>query len=197
MSELKYQNRRKKIPRKVSATSLDNAALYYLGRFATSSENLRRVLLRRVDRAARHHDTDRQGCAEMIDQLIKRYLESGLLDDVAYARAQGASLNRRGKSTRAIRGWLRQRFVPADIIDDTLTALAEELGELDLAAAIAYARKRRLGPYRKAAKPPANLEKELAALEKELAALARSGFSYGLAKRIVEATDIDELENAL
>jgi regulatory protein len=190
MSELKYQKRRKKTPRKVSATSLDNAALYYLGRFATSSENLRRVLLRRVERAAKHHDTDRQACAEMIDQLIGRYLESGLLDDVAYARAQGASLNRRGKSIRAIRSWLKQRYVATDIIDDTITALAEELGELDLAAAIAYARKRRLGPYRKAEKPPDSLEKELAAL-------ARSGFSYGLARRIVEATDIDELENAL
>ena len=190
MSELKNQKRRKKIPRKVSATSLENAALYYLGRFATSSENLRRVLLRRVERAARHHDTDRETCAQMIDHLIVRYRQSGLLDDVAYARAQGASLNRRGKSIRAIRGWLRQRCVPADIIEDTINALAEEPGELDLAAAIAYARKRRLGPYRKAGKPPANLEKELAAL-------ARSGFSYGLARRIVEATDIDELENAL
>jgi regulatory protein len=174
----------------VSVTSLENAALYYLGRFATSSENLRRVLMRRVDRAAKHHDTDRQACAKMIDQLIKKFLENGFLDDLAYARAQGASMNRRGKSTRAIQSWLRQRFVPADIVEATITALTKELGEPDLAAAIAYARKRRLGPYRRVERTPDSLDQELAAL-------ARSGFSYGLARRIVDATDIEELENPL
>ncbi len=182
--------RRPKIPRKVSATSLENAALYYLGRYATSSENLRQVLLRRIGRAAKHHDTDLEACGLMVDDLIGRYLKSGLLDDVAYARAQSANLNRRGKAVRAIRGWLRQKAVPADIIDDAIKALSEEIGEPDLAAAIAYARRRRFGPYRKEEKPPESLNKELAAF-------ARSGFSYALARRIVEASDIDELENAL
>ncbi len=190
MSELKYHKRHKKTPHKVSVASLENAALYYLGRFATSSENLRRVLMRRVERAAKHHDTDCQACAEMIEQLIKKFLESGLLDDLAYARAQSASMNLRGKSIRAIHSWLRQRFVPSDIIEATITDLTEELGEPDLAAAIAYARKRRLGPYRRVEKTPYSLDQELAAL-------ARSGFSYGLARRIVDATDIDELENPL
>lgn len=190
MSELKGQKRRPKIPRKVTPTSLDNAALYYLGRFATSSQNLRQVLLRRVGRAAKHHDTDVQACALMIDELIERYLGSGLLDDAVYARAQGASLNRRGKSVRAIRGWLRQKSVPVDIIEDAIGALSAEIGEPDLAAAIAYARRRRFGPYR-------NKDKTQDSRDKELAAFARSGFSYGLARRIVEASDIDELENAL
>jgi regulatory protein len=190
MSEQKYHKRRQKIPRKVTPTSLDNAALYYLGRFATSSQNLRRVLLRRVGRAAKHHDTDVEACTLLIDELIERYLRSGLLDDAAYARAQGASLNRRGKSVRAIKSWLMQRGVPANIIEDAIKTLSAEIGEPDLAAAIAYARRRRFGPYR-------NKEKAPEAKDKELAAFARSGFSYPLARRIVEASDIDELENAL
>lgn len=181
---------KRKIPRKVSATSLENAALYYLQRFATSSENLRQVLSRRVQRAAKHHDTDVEACAQWIDDLIGRYMECGLLNDAAYARAQAASLNRRGKSLRAIRVKLAQKAVPGDIIDDTLGALADELGEPDLAAAIAYARKRRIGPYRLNVKPSDNRDKELAAL-------ARNGFSYSLARKIVEAEDSEELENAL
>jgi len=185
-----HDKKRPKIPRKVTATSLENAALYYLGRYATSSENLRQVLLRRIARAAKHHDTDLEACALMVDELIDRYLQSGLLDDVAYARAQSASLNRRGKAVRAIRGWLRQRGVPAGIVDDAIKALSAEIGEPDLAAAIAYARRRRFGPYRKEKKPPESLNKELAAF-------ARAGFSYALARRIVEASDIDELENPL
>lgn len=184
------EKKRRRIPRKVTPTSLENAALYYLERFATSSENLRQVLSRRVDRAAKHHDTDIEACRQLIDDLIRRYQDSGLLDDSVYARAQAASLNRRGKSLRAIRMKLIQKGVPGDIIDDTLEALAIELGEPDLAAAIAYARKRRLGPYRTNAKAGDNRDKELAAL-------ARNGFSYSMARRIVEAEDIEELENTL
>ncbi len=184
------EKKRGKIPRKVTSTSLENIALYYLERFATSSENLRQVLSRRVQRAAKFHETDVEACAQMIDTLIVRYKESGLLDDASYARAQASSLNRRGKSVRAIRVRLSQKAVPPDIIDETIEALAHEIGEPDLAAAITFARKRRIGPYRKEDMPPGNHDKELAAL-------ARNGFSYSLAKRIVEAANIEELENAL
>ena len=182
--------RRPKVTRKVSATSLENAALYYLGRFATSSENLRQVLERRILRAAKHHDTDIKACNQLVGDLIQRYLESGILNDGIYAQTQAASMNRRGKSLRAIRARLRQKAVSSDVIDDALAVLAGEVGQLDLAAAIAYARKRRLGPYRSNIGKPKNPEKELAAL-------ARSGFSYALALRILEAKDIDELENEL
>jgi len=182
--------RRQKVPRKVSATSLENAALYYLGRFATSSENLRQVLGRRIMRAAKHHETDVEACNQLVDDLIRRYLESGILNDEVYARTQAASMNRRGKSLRAIRVRLRQKSVASDIIDEALQSLAGDIGQPDLAAAIAYARKRRLGPYRRETAGPENLDKEMAAL-------ARSGFSYSLARRIVEAEDIDDLENEL
>ena len=182
--------RRPKITRKVSATSLENAALYYLGRFATSSENLRQVLERRILRAAKHHDTDIKACNQLVGDLIQRYLESGILNDGIYAQTQAASMNRRGKSLRAIRARLRQKAVSSDIIDDALAVLAGEVGQLDLAAAIAYARKRRLGPYRRDTRKPENPDNELAAL-------ARAGFSYSLALRIVEAQNVDELENEL
>ncbi len=181
---------RRKIPRKVTPTSLENIALYYLERFATSSENLRQILSRRVLRSAKHHKTDIEACDQLIDELILRYVDSGLLDDAAYARTQAASLNRRGKSIRAIRIRLRQKGVRSNIIEETLEVLAHEIGEPDLAAAIAYARKRRLGPYRGSSNKPENKDKELAAL-------ARNGFSYSLARRIVEADNIDELENVV
>ena len=189
-TKTKSDTRRRKVPRKVTPSSLENAALYYLQRFATSSENLRQVLSRRVNRSAKHHDTDIEACASLIDDLIRRYLESGLLDDRVYARAQATSLNRRGKSVRTIRVALAQKSIPGSIIDETLDALSEELGEPDLAAAIAYARKRRFGPYRN---PDTPSEKK----EKELAALARSGFSYSMARRIIEAESIEDLENDL
>src|SRR3954454_5000999 len=64
---------------------IENWALSYLGRFASSAENLRRVLRRRGRRRA---GTEAARAADApIDALIARYLAAGLLDDAAYAAA--------------------------------------------------------------------------------------------------------------
>ena len=180
--------RRQKIPPKVSASSIENAALHYLGRYATSSENLRQVLERRIMRTAKHHDTNVDACNQIVSNLIRSYLKNGILNDETYAQTQAESMNRRGKSLCAIRLRLRQKALPIDMIDNAVKLLANEVGSPDLAAAIVFARKRRLGPYRKKTCTP-DIK------EKELAALARSGFSYPLALRIVEAKNVDELKN--
>ena len=181
------KKKERSVPRKMTPARLENIALHHLDRFSTSSENLKRVLTRRVLKSARHHNTDQEQCAAWIDTLIERYQECGLLDDPAYARAQVNSHNRRGKSVRAIRALLRQKGVTAADIDLAIEGLAENHPDPDLAAANAYARRRRLGPYR-------TREVDDKAREKELAALARAGFSYGIARRIVAAETVEEID---
>ncbi len=178
----------RKIPRKMTPARLENIALHYLDRFSTSAENLRRVLIRRAHKAAYHHDTDLEECGAWIDALIARYQECDLLDDKAYAQAQATSLNRRGKSVRAIGAMLYKKGVAAPIIDAVLGSLAEDHEDPDLAAAVAHARRRRLGPYR-------TRDVDDKGREKELAAFARAGFSYGVAKRIVAADTVEEIED--
>jgi regulatory protein len=178
--------RRAKPPRPITAAYLDKAALDYLGRFASSAENLRRVLGRKVERSARAMDegeaeTLRAEGAAMIDALIERYRRSGLLDDKLYAEAKSRSLHRRGGSTRAIRAALAARGVEAEAADAALAELADEVGEPDLAAAFALARRRRLGPFR----PKDRAENR----DRDLAALGRAGFSYDIARKVVDAED--------
>ena len=184
---------RKKGPRKVTPTYLENAALYYLERFATSSANLRRVLMGKVTRSAYVHGTDPDEGAAMVDALIARYQGAGLLDDAAYARMRTTSLHRAGQSLRSIRGKLMQKGVAAGLIDDALAALEadEDTPDLDRAAAIRLARKRRLGPWRAPDKREAKGEKWR---EKDMAALARAGFSYDIARAVIDAEDPDELD---
>ena len=47
-----------KPPTRMTETSLANAALFYLSRYASSSGNLRRVLMRKVARSAAYHGDD-------------------------------------------------------------------------------------------------------------------------------------------
>ncbi len=178
-------------PKKATGKYLENAALHYLQRFASSTENFRRVMMRKVERSARIHDTDRAEGADMIEDLIRRFSDAGLLDDSVYAAGKALSLFRRGAPPRAIRAKLKSKGVDDGAIDAALAALTEEAAEPELAAACVFARRRRLGPYR--VKPTREEERE-ERREKDLAALARAGFGYGIARTVVDADSVEEIE---
>jgi regulatory protein len=174
-------------PRKATPAYLEKAALHYLERYASSEANLRQVLLRKVERSARAHGTDREAGSEAVEALLARLRDAGYLDDAAYARGRAVGLHRAGHSVRAIQARLRQKGVDPDTAAQALEQLEDEAEAPELAAALRYARKRRLGPYR------AEAERDVKA-ERDLAALARKGFSLDLARRVVLCEDLADLE---
>jgi regulatory protein len=186
-TEPRRKPHRRRLPRQATASHLENAALHYLERFSSSSANLRRVLLRKVVRSARAHGTDPAEGAGLVEAIIARYQQSGLLDDAAYAAQKAASLRRRGTSRYGIRGKLAVKGVDAEIIGATLDHLDDEEGSGDLAAACALVRRRRLGPYR-----PQGAQAEHR--RKDLATLARAGFSLDVARRVLAAADAAAVE---
>jgi regulatory protein len=183
-----------KKPRKITERSIENAALFYLQRFATSSDNLKRVLMRKVYRAERAQGAGPDGAvkdgAVIVECVIGRLLRAGLLDDQKYAESHAAALHRRGMSAARIRGKLVQKGVDAEAAEHALAALAAETTSdpagVELASAVNLARRRRLGPFRSPADRPRMREKDLATL-------ARSGFSYPLAVKVIDAACPDTL----
>ena len=71
---------RRRGPKPITLTSLENAALYYLKRFASSSANLKRVLMHKVMRAA---SLRRQGNSRFAirGKLALKGVEGALIDD--------------------------------------------------------------------------------------------------------------------
>lgn len=183
----KPERRKRKGPRKATAKSLENAAAFYLQRFATSAENLRRVLMRRVERSVRLHGTERDEGAAFIEDIITKFERLGYLNDTAYAEMRVRGLRARGASGRAINAQLRQKGLDTDTIDAALDAFAEENEEPERTAAITAARKRRIGPYRTRGDRRENREKDMATL-------ARAGFSYDVVREVIDAETADELE---
>lgn len=174
--------------RPLTAAALENAAVHYLSRFASSSGNLRRVLMRKVARAARDGEEGQAAAgARMVEALIARYLDKGLLNDRAYAAQAAASLARRGASRFSIAGKLAQKGVDKELATRAIADLDEEGGASELAAACALVRRRRLGPYRAPGK-------RAEFRDKDLASLARAGFRLDLARRVLRAPDIEALE---
>lgn len=178
-----------KAPARITPSYLENAALHYLERFASSSANLRRVLLRKVDRSLAHWGGEREAVMPWVEATVEKLARLGYLDDSAYAETKARALHRQGKGSRTIRATLAAKGVAADLAGRALAVLAEEVAEPDLAAAVRLAKKRRLGPFR----PSGRAEMR----HKDLAALARAGFDFDTARRVVEADSAEALEEAL
>lgn len=176
----------KKVPTKISPSYLENAALHYLERYASSSSNLKRVMMRKVDRSLAHWGGERETCAAQLDMVVAKLARLGYLNDAAYAEQKTRSLHRQGKGSRTIRASLAAKGIDAEVAAAALNSLADEMSDPDFAAAIKLARKRKLGPFR-----PAEREENR---NKDLALLARAGFDFATARRVIEAESVEELE---
>ena len=167
--------------REIGPELLESWALGYLGRYASSAENLRRILTRR---ARRYSPEAAERAARLIEAIVTRYRESGLLDDAAYAAARAASLQRRGDSLKAIRARLAAKGIAGEVAAEAISGLRDGATDPDLVAACAFARRRRLGPFRRGA----------ADRRRELAAFARAGFSRRIAEAVLACTDCAAIE---
>lgn len=168
----------------MTETSLAAAALFYLSRYASSSGNLRRVLMRKVARSAAFYGDDPAPLKPVIDRLVAGHTQSGAINDTLYAESQTRALRRRGGSARAIVQKLNAKGVPAEIIAETASALTEEGSDLD--AAFRFARRRRLGPFRAD-------DGRADHRQRDMAALGRAGFGYQVAATIIDAEDAETL----
>jgi len=179
----------------VDRALLEKWALAYLERYASSAENLRRVLQRRVWRRARADgaaDGARDGEAvrasgALIDALVARYRITGLINDAAYAAGRARSGLARGRSMRRIAAGLAAKGVGAEDAAAAVAALGKDGADPEFAAACAYARRRRLGPFRRA--PFEEGEGAAGDRQRELAAFARAGFGRHAAEAVLACAD--------
>lgn len=181
-------SRPRKPPAKITERYLRWVTGRYLERYGTTTNHLRRLLMQRVRRSATHHEMALEPLSELVDAEIVRLVRIGLLDDAAFAMGRVQALHRRGNGSRAIRAKLAAKGLRGEVVDLALESLASEFGDPELAAALNWARKRRLGPWAREQDPDPVLRR------KQLARFGRAGFSYGIARRILEATTESEFE---
>lgn len=164
----------KKPPKPVTAEWLFRAAADYLGRYASSTERLRQVLARKVQRRAQLRGEDASAFSGLVDETVARFIELGLLDDRAFAETKLASLRRRGTSKRQSAMKLAEKGVDRE----TVAAVLEADETDEEGAARALAKRRRLGPHR--------LTGRAERRERDVAAMMRAGFSYSLAAGVID-----------
>lgn len=149
---------------------LDELALRYVGRFATTRLKLRHYLLRKVKE--RGWDGAQ---APDYDGLVERLSALGYVDDRGFAVAKAAQHHARGLGQRR----LSQTLNAAGIDPEDRTEAIDRSTSAALEIALRFARRRRLGPF---AAHKASDPKER---QKAIAAFIRAGHGFDLARRLV------------
>ena len=169
-------------------STLHEAALRHLARFAATEVGLLRVLERRIlrwQRASGETDatvtTSRAAARDVVQALVA----AGALDDATFAAARARRLVRAGRSRRAVSAHLAAKGVDAETASAALPS-----AEAEFLAAIAFLRRRRLGPFR----PPAQDAADPVDRMRELATIGRAGFPRDIAERALRLDPAEAAE---
>lgn len=181
---------------RLDAAALREAALAYVTRYGGTEAALARALDRRIrrwaealaavegaDRAAIGAQAAvlRQAAVRVVADLVAM----GAVNDQAFAESRARRLRRAGRSRRAVLAHLAARGVAGE----TAGQAVPEDSDSEFAAALAFARRRRVGPFA-LAEPDAETEPRI------LMAFGRAGFSGGIARRALHC-DREEAEAVL
>lgn len=170
-------------PRPLDAAKLEELALAYVARFATSAGKLSAYLSRKL----RERGWAGEGAPDP-SELVGKMVRAGYVDDAAYARARGSGLLRRGYGARRIDETLRAAGIGEEEREDARGSERDRR-----TAALAMARKRGFGPFGPATADPtaADPTPDPARREKQIAAMLRAGHPLASARAMVDAASAD------
>jgi regulatory protein len=163
-------SRRQRPSRPLDEGRLNELALRYVSRFATTRAKLRSYLARKL--RERGWDGAQDPDPERIAQ---RFAEQGYVDDSSYAMAKSQSLTGRGYGKRRVLDALRA----AGVEEEESVAARDHAEAEAVSAALRFARRRRIGPF--AASAPRDPKER----DKALAAMIRAGHSFEIAKAVI------------
>jgi regulatory protein len=173
--------KRRRDPTPLDPSRLDELALTYVGRFATTRAKLGAYLARKI--RERGWEGDRP--AE-VESVVERLVRLGYVDDAQYALSKARSLTSRGYGP----GRVTQSLHAAGIGEEDGEAARALAGDESVEAALRYARRRRIGPFAAEAL-------DLKDRERALAAMIRAGHGFGIAKAILSLGPGDEVDVAM
>lgn len=161
----------------LDAEKLEEMALAYVARFATTKAKLEAYLNRKLHERGWSGDS-----APPLEELINRMISIGYVDDSAFAQAKSGGLLRRGYGQRRI-----DQALHAAGIDESVREQIRPNEAQQRQAALTMAKKRGFGPF--GGQVPDRRKRE-----KQLAAMLRAGHSFENSLALIDASDGDSAE---
>ena len=168
--------KRARVKKPLDQARLEEMALGYVARYATSGAKLAAYLQRKIRERGWAEDSEEVDIAA----LVERYRKLGYVDDAGFAKARAGDLIRRGYGPRRVEQALRAAGIDESIRED---AAANEIAARG--AAVQFARRRRFGPFG----DPVDLKTR----EKHVAAMVRAGHSFDAVTAVLDAASEEEV----
>ncbi|MEH6758218.1 MAG: regulatory protein RecX [Parasphingorhabdus sp.] len=161
---------------------LQEIALRYVSRYATTRHKLKSYLFRKL--RERDWSGDPPSSEEaMVNTMVERFVELGYIDDALFAKNRASALINRGYGKRRVSQALYQAGIEEG--DDTQALDLSDANKWK--AARTHARKKSIGPF---AQEQADQDKT----RKQLQAFLRAGHDFDIASRFVFAKPGEEIE---
>jgi len=160
---------------------LEALAVTYVARYATTRAKLAIYLRRKLKQRGWESEDEAP-----VEAIVERCSERGYIDDAGFAAARGAALTRRGFGPRRVADALRA----AGIDSADAAAVTQAARDEALQAALAFARRRRIGPFSQ--QPITDVE----ARRRGYAALLRAGHDAEIARRVAFSDHASSLDEA-
>ena len=161
-------------------TRLQELALRYVGRYATTRAKLRNYLSSKLRERGWNGDREPD-----LEALAERFSQLGYIDDAAYAVSKSRALSGRGYGRRRLVEKLKLAGVGEEDRKEAIEAAESEA----VNAALRFAERRRIGPF-------ASEAVDRPAREKAIAAMVRAGHGFGISRAIASldpGADVDPI----
>lgn len=174
------RSRPRRKPRPLDAARLEELALAYVARFATSAAKVESYLIRKIRERGWEAERPADPAA-----LVERFVTLGYIDDEVYARAKTGGLLRRGYGPRRVAQALGAAGIAQEVRDEVRAGEAEERR-----AAVAFASRRRFGPWSRDDGQPTDRDLR----QKQFAAMLRAGHGFDAARAVIDAATVAAAE---
>ncbi len=147
-------------------------AINYLSKYSSSKTNLERVLRNKI-RRTNFEKKEKFTLYNSIPEIIKKLEKNNFLNDYNYTTSKINLLISNGKSKIFIKNYLLKKGIDKKLSSEIFAELNEKDSNWEIKSARTFARKK-------------NFQNNKNNNEKNLSKMARAGFSYEIAKKILE-----------
>ena len=146
-------------------------AIYYLSKYSSSKKNLELILKKKIRRLS-DEKRIRFHLYNEIQIIIEKLEKLNLINDQVFVESKIQSLQYQAKSKNYIKQYLLQKGINKQLIEEQISLFYENNKNLEKENALKFAKKR-------------NLLDSDQDYQKKLSKMARAGFSYDIAKEVL------------
>ena len=169
---------KKKIPKKITLDILEKSAIKYLEKYSASEKQLIDILKRKILKTCFFYKTKPEKDYELIDLVVKKFKEIGLINDKKFSENKILIYAERGYSKKKIFFNLKSKGITDEYIQSGIENLNTFYNNSELASALIFAKKKKILDFKKQ-----NNDQQI--IKKKLLKMAQAGFSYDIAKKII------------